>query len=73
MEIRRDEELIMRIKHRNTADYVRMFAMGIADQTTNCFAVFVCHAIFCGDRQRLNNTGASLILIGAQDPDSDSG
>ncbi len=58
--IRGDENLVVVIKYGNGAHDSGVAAVQQADQLAHRIAAVRCHAIFTGDRQRLNDVGAGV-------------
>ena len=61
-----DKQAVMRIVHRDGPHDLRVATMQNADQLADRFAVLQIHAIFAGDRQRLNNAGAGVLQLTLQ-------
>ncbi len=64
--IRGDVETVIVVEHGNGADNIGVTAVQQADQRTQRIAVVPGHAVFAGDRQRLDDAGARVHYLPLQ-------
>ncbi len=60
MEVGGDEQLMARVKYRDTADKFRILAVCVTDDAAHRFAALIFQRIFTGNRQWFNDTGAGI-------------
>ncbi len=56
----------MLVIHRDHPHNIRMAAVQDADELADRLAILQGHAVFAGDRQRLNNTGSGIFELALQ-------